>query len=348
MGSEPLRLDFPEGRKFAFTIVDDTDVATVENVRPVYRLLESLGMRTTKTVWPVRCPEGSKNFWSSETLEDPQYLEFVQDLSRRGFEITWHGATMESSPRERIIRGLEHFREALGAYPRIQVNHSHNRENLYWGKDRFDIWAVRAFYGRMIRTSTNHYQGHIPGSQYWWGDICQQHFEYGRNLTFEDVNLRNINPSMPYRDPRRPLIPWWFSASDAEGMTEFNRLLRSENQDKLEREGGICIVATHLGKEYARNGRVHPQTTKLLRELAGRPGWFPTVGTLLEWLRSRRTAETLPPAEWRSMQWRWIRDLVSRKLRGEGRDRPPQPWSDQDILESEREAAAEQLSQRDL
>ena len=46
-------LDFPEGRKFAFTILDDTDDATVENVRPVYDLLTELGFRTTKTVWPL-------------------------------------------------------------------------------------------------------------------------------------------------------------------------------------------------------------------------------------------------------------------------------------------------------
>src|SRR6185436_5946929 len=51
---------FPGGARFAFTVMDDTDVATVENIRPIYRLFESLGMRTTKTVWPVACPEGSR------------------------------------------------------------------------------------------------------------------------------------------------------------------------------------------------------------------------------------------------------------------------------------------------
>ena len=59
---------FPGGARFAFTVMDDTDVATVDNVLPIYRLLESLGMRTTKTVWPVRCEEGSRNFSLSETM----------------------------------------------------------------------------------------------------------------------------------------------------------------------------------------------------------------------------------------------------------------------------------------
>ena len=56
------RVQFPGGARFAFTVMDDTDVATVENVRPIYRLLDSLGMRTTKTVWPMPCEEGSRDF----------------------------------------------------------------------------------------------------------------------------------------------------------------------------------------------------------------------------------------------------------------------------------------------
>ena len=89
---------FPGGKRFAFTIIDDTDVATVENLKPIYDLLYECGMRTTKTVWPVRCLEGSKVFGSSQTLEDDDYRAFILDLQRRGFEITWHGATMHPVP----------------------------------------------------------------------------------------------------------------------------------------------------------------------------------------------------------------------------------------------------------
>ncbi|MGH7657239.1 MAG: hypothetical protein ACREL6_03325, partial [Gemmatimonadales bacterium] len=127
-------------------------------------------------------------------------------------------------------------------------------------------------------------------------------------------NLLRINPSMPYRDPRRPLIPWWFSGSDAEGAPEFNALLSPENQDRLEEEGGICIVATHLGKGFAGPEGVHPVTRDRLGLLARRDGWFPTVGELLDWLRERRTGELLPRGEWWRMQCRWALDLARRKL----------------------------------
>lgn len=311
--SDPIL--FPGGKRFAFSILDDTDVATVENVRPLYRLLDELGMRTTKTVWPLACPEGSRDFASSQTLEDPEYLEFVRWLRGRGFEITWHGATMEASERERTARGLERFRELMDAYPRIHANHAYNRENLYWGPDRVDQPLLKAVIQRALPTPEGYYAGHQETSPYWWGDLAQRHVEYARNLTFDEVNLARINPSMPYRDPKRPLVRWWFSCSDAEDRDEFTELLRPDRQERLEREGGWCIVATHLGKGFTKDGEVDRLVRRRLDMLAARGGWFVPVGEILDFLRARRTTEELPPDEWDRMQWRWARDIVRRKLR---------------------------------
>jgi hypothetical protein len=313
---------FPGGKRFAFTIMDDTDVATVENVRPIYRLLERLGMRTTKTVWAAGCPEGSPNFGTSQTLEDPEYCAFVQDLHRRGFEIAFHGATMETSPRGRTIAALERFRTTFGDYPRVHANHSYNRDNLYWGPHRFDLQALRFAWRMLDHRPPDHYSGHRCDSPYGWGDLCIQHVTYVRNLTFNEVNVRRINPSMPYHDPTRPFVRWWFSGADAEDMDEFNVLLAPERQERLEREGGVCIVATHLGKGFALDGRVHSVTQQRLESLARRDGWFPTVSELLDWLRTRRMDGTLPRREWAAMQRRWVLDLVRRKMRQRLRRRP--------------------------
>lgn len=308
-------LEYPGGKRFAFTIIDDTDVATVENVEPVYSLLEELGLRITKTVWPLDCPEGSRDFGTSQTLEDPDYRRFVVDLQARGFEIASHGATMESSVRERTLLGFERLRETFGHYPRIHANHAFNRENLYWGGERIDQPIVKSVYNRFNAAPVGHYLGHVRGSAYWWGDFCVRNVEYVRNLTFGTINLARVNPSMPYYDPGRPFVRWWFSAADAEDCADFNELLRPENQERLEREGGFCVVATHLGKRFSSNGEVDPVTRGQLEMLAARPGWFPTLGELLDWLRARRTADTLPAGEWRAMQWRWARDLLRRKWR---------------------------------
>lgn len=308
-------MDWPGERRFAFTIVDDTDVATAENVRPVYRLLEQLGLRITKTVWAVDCPEGSRNFSESQTLEDPEYREFTVDLQDRGFEIAFHGATMESSLRDRTERALERFREVFGSYPRVHANHAFNRENLYWGAGRLDDPVLRFVYGRMDRRHADYYGGHRQDSPYWWGDLCREHVRYVRNLTFDELNLARVNPSMPYHDPSRPWVEAWFSAADAEDWREMVRLLSPDRLDRLEQEGGFSVVATHLGKGFAQDGEVRPEVRERLEDLADRPGWFPTTDELLDWLRARRESLELPRAEWRRMQWTWAKDLYLRRRR---------------------------------
>lgn len=308
-----MSVELPGGKRFAFTIIDDTDVATTENVRPIYQLLEELGMRTTKTVWSEACPEGSDLFSGSETLEDPGYRAFVVDLQRRGFEIAWHGATMESSDRERTLDGLDRFRDTFGADPRVYANHAYNRENLYWGEARIDDPILRGVYRRFNGRPPGYYQGHVEGSRYFWGDVCHDRIEYVRNLTFRTVNLLEVNPSIPYHDPTRPHVRWWFSAADADDCHAFNELLSRDALDGLADRGGVCIVATHLGKGYVRNGEVHPRTRAVLERLARRDGWFPPVGELLDFLRAQRSSSTLPRREWARLQWRWAFDLAARK-----------------------------------
>lgn len=311
---QPPAFRWPHGKKFAFAIIDDTDVATVANVRPVYRLLEQFGLQATKTVWPMACPEGSRHFSSSETLDDPEYLAFVQDLQRRGFEIASHGATMETSTRERTLLAMERFREAFGSYPRVHANHSFNQENLYWGSERIDQPLVKWIYERANRAPRDYYGGHRENSPHWWGDLCTSRIDYVRNLTFNSLDLSRINPSMPYTDPRRPLVKWWYSAADAEDAGAFARLLSSRNQDQLEANGGFTIVATHFGKQFATNGVVDSQVRLQLEELCRRDGWFCSVGDLLDWLRLGRTRSQLPSSEWNRMQRLWLRDLLVRKL----------------------------------
>lgn len=46
-----MKFQWPNNKKFAFTIIDDTDNGTVENTKPVYDFLYKKGIITTKTVW---------------------------------------------------------------------------------------------------------------------------------------------------------------------------------------------------------------------------------------------------------------------------------------------------------
>lgn len=279
---------FPDSKGFAFSILDDTDDSTVENVKPVYDKLREYGFRTTKSVWPLGCPEGSRLFFAAETLQNRHYLQFVHDLVDDGFEIAFHGATMESSRRERTLRGLEFLREEFGSYPRLFCNHGHNRENLYWGHKRLQTRLLSTVFRLMRNGGRDYYCGDIEGSEYFWGDLCKRSITYVRNFTFNQVDVRQFDPETPYRLPTTQYVNYWFSTSDAPDVKAFTRLLTRERIDDLVRSGGVCLVSTHLGKGFSRHGKLDCDVEHILQYLSESNGWFAPVTTILDHLVEER------------------------------------------------------------
>jgi hypothetical protein len=298
-------LRFPGGKRFAFTIFDDCDNSTVANTRPFYALLERLGMRTTKTVWSLNSADVHPNWRGSSTLEDPEYRAFAQELQSRGFEVASHGASMMSSPRDRIRRALDTFREAFGHYPRCHANHGSNRDNLYWFQDRFRSRLLRVLYACRLAGKTHRSEGHVPGSPYFWGDLCREHIAYVRAFTFPVTNVLSVHRNVLYRDPETEFVNFWFSASHAGNVHAFNRLLQPDRQAALAR-GGVSIVATHGAAGFVRNGEVNAETRRLLELLAEKDGWFVPVSTLLDSLRLQGLGQPIPLVERRLLELRWL------------------------------------------
>lgn len=290
-------MEFPDGKRFAFTILDDTDDSTLENVRPVYDRLRALGFRTTKTVWPMDCPEGSQEYFAADTLQREDYLAYVRSLAAAGFEIASHGATMEPSPRERTVRGLDFLVRELGAAPRLHANHGQNTENLYWGRDRFQSPLLRPWIGLLFRllgrNPEGEFSGQREGSPYYWGDLCREHVDYVRNFTFPGLDVLRQDRRMPYRLATTPCVAHWFSTTDAPNVEVWNQRVHRASLERLEADGGVCIVSTHLGKGFAPEGRLDPAVDATLTWLAERPGWYVPVSTLLDHLRAQRGAPTL-------------------------------------------------------
>jgi hypothetical protein len=312
-------MDFPEGRRFAFTILDDTDDSTLENVRPVYERLADLGLRTTKTVWPVDCPEGSRNYFAADTLSRPDYLAWVKELVAQGFELASHGATMEGSRRERTERALALFEREFGFIPRLYVNHGENRENLYWGIERFHSWIGRAVARRFGGHETGAFSGEDPSSPYFWGDLCRGHFDYVRNFTFSGLDALELNPEMPYGLERTPYVRFWFSTTDAPDVEVFRQRVTREAVDRLEARGGVCIVSTHLGKGFSRDGRLDPEVDAIFSDLAARDGWFVPVSTILDHLRERGAGRVPSRAALWRLELRYLADQLGDRLRARRR-----------------------------
>ncbi len=120
-GSRPrngrARIAWPEGKQFAFTVFDDTDLATVANARPVYELLAECGVFVTKSVWPLRNRHGDDPEREGMDCEDTEYLDWVLELKRRGFEIGLHNVASGGCRRDETIAGIERFQSLFGTEP---------------------------------------------------------------------------------------------------------------------------------------------------------------------------------------------------------------------------------------
>lgn len=298
-------ITWPDNKAFAFTIFDDTDRASLDNVPHVYALLKELGLFTTKSVWPlegVRAP----SVVGGTTCEDEAYLNFVTDLQRDGFEIALHNVTYHSSFREETRAGLTRFEELFGHTPGSMANHTDCQEGIYWGSNRLS-GLNRLAYDLLTRgKKRSHFRGHLLGDPYFWGDLCQEKIRYIRNFTFSGINTLEACPFMPYYDPLRPFVNFWFASSEGGELAPYNKLLSETNQDRLEADGGACIVYTHFAKGFYQDGRLDAQFERLMRRLAKKNGWFVPVSTLLDYLREVNGDHFISEEERSRLERRWL------------------------------------------
>ena len=80
---------WPDNKTFAFSIFDDPDSQTLAKSRVVYSFLADQGLRTTIGVWPNRA-DPSRASDPGETCANANYVAWIQELQRRGFEIGFH------------------------------------------------------------------------------------------------------------------------------------------------------------------------------------------------------------------------------------------------------------------
>jgi len=303
------RIKWPEGKRFAFTVFDDTDLATLENVRPVYDFLAELGLRTTKSVWPLS-GDLQKAAFPGETCDDADYCRWVQQLQEQGFEIALHNVTYHTSDRETTRRGLERFRELFGHDPKTCANHSRNAEALYWAEQRLSGIHVPLYGLLSLFRRWGRFHGHRPGHPLFWGDLCRRHIKYFRNFCYADVNTLRACPWMPYHDPKRPYVNYWFAATEGGRVESFVSALSERNQEQLEEQNGACIIYTHFALGFWQDGRLEPRFRRLMERLAQRPGWFVPVGTLLDYILEQRGHHELTDRQRSILERRWLWDKL--------------------------------------
>ena len=302
---------WPNGKRFAFTVNDDADSATVENVGPVYAFLADCGFRTTKSCWTVR-GDPRRGQFPGQTLDDRDYREWLLDLAAKGFGVDWHGATWHGSNREQVAVALEKFAEVFHHYPETATNHTGVDESIYWGSDRLTGWR-RTLYNLLTRYR-NHgkFRGNVEGDEFFWGDLCKEKIKYYRNFVFQDINTLKACPMMPYFDPKKPYVNSWFASSNGANVATFNRCLCEKNQDRLEAEGGACIMYTHFALGFYDGKQLNRRFKELMLRLAKKNGWFVRAAVMLDHLMAAKGTCVLSDAQrsWLERKWVWEKIFI--------------------------------------
>lgn len=302
------KIKWPNGHDFAFTIVDDTDGATVQNVKPVYDYLYQKGILTTKTCWAYPPKD---TIYKGQCLQDEEYREFLLELKERGFELGFHNAASGGCFRGETLAALEDFRSTFGEYPNLHINHSNNIENIYWGAHRFS-GPVRKIYGRLRKRVRSY--GHEKNSDYFWGDMCKAHVKYIRNRTFNGINTLKEDRRLVYRETEKDAYSnYWFSSSDGMRLKPFLNVLTKKNVDKLVRQKGCCILYTHFAYDFVdEQGNLSEEFKQTIDYLATKNGWFVPAGALLDYVLENKEYKPSKAYElW--MDTKWLVERVIKK-----------------------------------
>lgn len=306
------RLNWPDSKRFAFTIIDDTDNSFIENIEPIYNLLYTNNIKTTKTVWVY--PPRDK--YEGESLQNNNYYRFVHELQLKGFEIALHNVGSGCFNRDEIKKGLNIFKELIGYYPRIQINHADNLDNIYWGQDRYsnvlkNIYKV--LYGEKRKTYGTEFT-----SDYFWGDLCKEHIKYIRNYVFNGINTQKYDPKMPYIvKPKEKYSNFWFSSSDGHTIKEFNQLISPKQIDKLEQQGGFCIVYTHFSSGFVdANGELDKTFKENITYLGSKNAYCVPAGELLDYLLDLGQNNVPISSNYLNLlDFKWVVDRVIKRIR---------------------------------
>jgi hypothetical protein len=300
------RIQWPDGKDFAFTIFDDPDWDSVENVAAIYPFLRDIGLRTTKAVWPTNGPGRPKI--GGATCDEKQYLKLILDLKKEGFEIALHNVTHHTSTREQTAQGIERFYTLFGHYPYSMANHSGCQESIYWQSARVS-GVQRLIYNVLnlkLNGRNNGSQGQIESSPLFWGDLCREKIKYVRNFVLGDINTLKVCHGMPYHDPTRPYVNYWFAASEGANINSFNAMMSYKNQDKLKRDGGACIMYTHFANGFLENGTINKRFKEQMERMSRLNGWFVPVRTLLDFILQVRGSYVITPSERNDLERRWL------------------------------------------
>lgn len=290
---------YPDGKDFAFTITEDPDYSKMVDRNIVYNFIDKLGFKTTVAVWVLDNKHGSGKVGAATntrgvTTNNTEYLKLLKKLKDNGFEICLHTAGPGNDLRDETIEGYEIFKKLFGEYPKMNINHANNLEDIYWGKERFS----NRFFKWLYSFKGEDFKGHIEDSEYFWGDVCQKKIKYVRAWATDNINTLSVNKTMPYHLKDKPYVNWWFGCSDGYNREKFNSLVSDSNINKLVTERGTCIAYTHFAYGFVdEKGEINNLFKKQMEKISKLNGWFVPASTILDRFLQLRDVTVLKKKE---------------------------------------------------
>jgi hypothetical protein len=130
-----------------------------------------------------------------------------------------------------------------------------------------------------------------------------------RNFVFAGINTLAACPPMPYHDPLRPDVNYWYASAEGHRVETFVRTISEENQDRLEEEGGACIMYAHFAygfNGFTKDRTLDPRFKQLMKRLSLKNGWFVPVSELLDHILQQRGPGKFGSAERAAIERRWL------------------------------------------
>jgi hypothetical protein len=190
------------------------------------------------------------------------------------------------------------------------ANHVGAFEGMYWGDARLGPITRHIYNALTLGRRRRQYRGHEPGDALFWGDVCRDTFRFVRNFTFRNANTMRACPWMPYHDPSKPYVNYWFAASEGGNVERFVDTLSESAQDRLEAEGGACIMYSHLAAGFWDGSQLHPGFERLMRRLAQKDGWFVPTSTLLDYLLRQGARHEISSSDRLRLELAWLADKI--------------------------------------
>lgn len=293
-----LREDrYPDGCRFAFTIVHDADSAYSARLAPLFDVFDDLGFRITASAfafWASWARNGS--IWSewrqasaftapiAVPLCDPTERRFYQRLASRGHEVALHSPSDTSNTPAEIADAFELYKSTFDRYPAVYTEHSSRSNKDAQSNEGSD--PASPYYCRDLLLEYDPWIW-VDGPGGLRDDDDGKHFEIPPT-----ASPLNHHANQQYGLGKAFVRTGRWTRGNGDGFLES---YSEENIDTLERDGGMALVYTHLDDGWLEPGtrRMRADLETRLRYLAGKPGWFAPAGEILErWQRAARGCDT--------------------------------------------------------